>query len=93
MPAVAHRRRQPPHELFLENDRTGPQKPDAAHHLRRHAAHVERYVLPAERFAKAVLGHDHEQRAAERHEKMSPEPGFLGPILPVQPDGRTQHAG
>lgn len=83
-------RRQSPHDLVVEDDRTGPDETDTAHHLRRDTARIERHAVMRQNLRKAVLRNDHHERTPQRNEKMGSETRLFLPVLPVQTDYRSE---
>ncbi len=70
----------------MENDRSGPDETDAAHDLRRNAARIEPQSRLLQHGRKAVLRHDHQQRAAHRDEKVRTESRLFHAVLAIEPD-------
>lgn len=88
------RRGQAAHDLAVEDDRAGPDETDAADDLRRHAARIEpQSVMIREELLEAPLRHDHEERTAQRNEKVGAESRLLDAPLALDADHRTQQAG
>ena len=65
--------------VLLEDDDAGADETDAGHDLRRHAGGVETAV-------ERVLRNQHEQGAAQRHDEMRAETGFLRAELALEAD-------
>ena len=58
--------------------------------LRRNTARIEpQAVMRGEEILESVLGYDHHQGAAQRHQKMGAEARILDPIFTIEADNRA----
>ena len=88
----ACRRRKPAHQLAVDDDRTGADEADAAHHLCSDTAGVEPHACMHQDIGEAVLRHDHYQRTAQRNQEMGAETRILDPVFAVEADHRAAKA-
>ena len=71
--------------ILLKDNHAGADETDTGNHLRRHARGIE----PAR---KRKLRDNHEQRGAERHDKVRADTGLLGAELALEADETAHQA-
>ena len=85
------RGRQPADDVPAHEDQPTADEPDAGHDLSGDAGRVDAHAGLVDEVPEAVLGHEHEDRGTQAHERMGAQPGALGADLPLDADERAQH--
>lgn len=67
----------------------GTKEADPAHHLRRHAARIKRYLSNTNRIRKTEDGDDHHEARADRYQGMRPQSRSALQPLTLQPKHRA----
>ena len=89
----ARRRRQAADRIAAKDNRTRPEKADAARHLRGDARGIERDIGCAEDVSEAERGHEHEEAGADADERVRSQAGRAFEPLTLGADAGPEQRG